>query len=163
MAERSYIIKQVATAEDLNATIQLFKTYTLSLNIDLTFQDFDTELSSMPGKYSLPRGSLLLARSTSSREPVGCVGIRPTTSNGVCEMKRLYVASEVRGMGLGKALIDAAIEEALRIGYARMKLDTLPTMAAAVDFYKKNGFVQIEAYYHTPLAGTMFFERILAN
>lgn len=164
MAERSYIIKQVTTADDLNATIQLFKAYTASLNIDLTFQDLDTELSSMPGKYSRPAGSLLLARSTTTKEPVGCVGVRPTTSNGVCEMKRLYVvAPEGRGMGLGKALIDAAIKEALRIGYARMRLDTLPTMAAAVNLYKKSGFVQIEAYYHTPLVGAMFFERILAK
>jgi ribosomal protein S18 acetylase RimI-like enzyme len=163
MADQSCIIKQVATADDLNATIQLFKAYTLSLNIDLTFQDFDTELSSMPGKYSRPAGSLLLARSTTTREPVGCVGVRPTTLNGVCEMKRLYVVPQGRGMGLGKALIDTAIKEALCIGYARMRLDTLPTMAAAVDLYKKNGFVQIEAYYHTPLVGTMFFERILAN
>jgi ribosomal protein S18 acetylase RimI-like enzyme len=163
MAERSCIIQQVATADDLNATIRLFKAYTTSLNIDLTFQDFDTELSSMPGKYSPPAGSLLLARFATTGEPVGCVGLRPTTSNGVCEMKRLYVAPHGRGRGLGKALLDAAIKEALRIGYARMRLDTLPTMAAAVDLYKKNGFVQIEAYYHTPLVGTMFFERILAN
>lgn len=89
MAERSYIIKQVTTADDLNATIQLFKAYTASLNIDLTFQDFDTELSSMPGKYSRPAGSLLLARSTMTREPLGCVGVRPTTPNGVCEMVRI--------------------------------------------------------------------------
>jgi ribosomal protein S18 acetylase RimI-like enzyme len=52
-------------------------------------------------------------------------------------------------MGLGKALIDAAINEALRIGYARMRLETLPTMAAAVDLYKKSAIVQIEAYYYT--------------
>ena len=78
-------------------------------------------------------------------------------------MKRLYVAPQGRGMGLGKALIDAATNEAVRAGYARVRLDTLPTMFAAIDLYRKNGFVQIDAYYDTPLEGTMFFERTLAS
>jgi ribosomal protein S18 acetylase RimI-like enzyme len=163
MAENKYSIKPVTTAADLDATIQLFKAYTLSLNIDLTFQDFATELSSMPGKYSPPAGSLLLARSTTTGEPLGCIGIRPITSKSVCEMKRLYVAPQGRGLGLGKTLIDAAIKEAVRIGYARMRLDTLPTMGTAIDLYRKNGFVQIDAYYETPITATMFFERILAS
>jgi ribosomal protein S18 acetylase RimI-like enzyme len=163
MQETLYIIKPVATDADLDAIIQLFKAYTLWLNIDLTFQNFTTELSSLPDKYSPPGGSLLLARSSATGEPLGCIGIRPMSLEGVCEMKRLYVAPQGRGLGLGKALIDAAIKEAERIGYARMRLDTLPRMAAAVDLYRKTGFVQIEAYYDTPLAGTMFFERILAR
>jgi ribosomal protein S18 acetylase RimI-like enzyme len=85
------------------------------------------------------------------------------SAEGVCEMKRLYVAPQGRGLGLGKALIDTAIKEAVRIGYDRMTLDTLPRMAAAVDLYQKKGFVQIGAYYDTPLTGTMFFERMLAS
>jgi putative acetyltransferase len=163
MPETSYSIKPVTTAADLDATIQLFKAYALSLNIDLAFQDFATELSFMPGKYSPPAGSLLLARSTAAGEPLGCIGIRPMILKDVCEMKRLYVTPQGRGLGLGKDLIAVAIDEAVRIGYARMRLDTLPTMAAAVDLYRKNGFVQIDAYYDTPLSGTMFFERILAS
>jgi ribosomal protein S18 acetylase RimI-like enzyme len=161
MFHTSYNLKPVTTAADLDATIQLFKAYTLSLNIDLTFQDFATELSSMPGKYSPPAGSLFLVRSATTDEPLGCIGIRPMTAEGVCEMKRLYVAPHGRGLGLGKALIDAAIKESVRIGYVRMRLDTLPTMAAAIDLYRKNGFVQIDAYYDTPLTGTLFFERVL--
>ena len=163
MAERSYTINQVTTAAELEATIQLFKAYTISLGIDLTFQDFAAELASLPGKYSPPAGSLLLARSTTTGEPLGCVGIRPMSSNRICEMKRLYVVPQGRGMGLGKALVDAAIREAVRIGYGRVRLDSLPTMFAAIDLYRKNGFVQMEAYYDTPIEDTMFFERILAK
>ena len=163
MQETVYTIKSVTTAADLDAIIQLFKAYTLWLNIDLTFQGFATELSSLPGKYSPPSGSLLLARSSATREPLGCVAVRPMSAEGVCEMKRLYVAPQGRGLGLGKALVDAAIKEAVRIGYDRMRLDTLPRMAAAVDLYQKKGFVQIGAYYDTPLTGTMFFERMLAS
>ena len=163
MRETSYTIKPVITTADLDATIQLFKAYTLWLNIDLTFQDFEKELSSMPGMYSPPTGILLLARSIATGEPLGCIGIRPMIAKGVCEMKRLYVRPQSQGLGLGKALIEAALNEAVRIGYARIRLDTLPAMTAAIDLYRKNGFVQIEAYYDTPLLETMFFERVLAS
>jgi ribosomal protein S18 acetylase RimI-like enzyme len=77
-------------------------------------------------------------------------------------MKRLYVAPRGRGLGLGRALVDAIIGEAVRIGYREMRLDTLPTMVEAVALYRKAGFMQIEPYYDTPLAGTIFFGRPLA-
>lgn len=163
MHETSYTIKPVTAAADLEAAIHLFKAYTLWLDIDLTFQDYATELLCMPGKYAPPTGSLLLARSSRTNEPLGCVAIRPMEAEGVCEMKRLYVAPQGRRLGLGKALIEAAVSEAVRIGYAQIRLDTLPKMAAAIGLYGKTGFVQIEAYYDTPLTGTIFFERRLAS
>jgi ribosomal protein S18 acetylase RimI-like enzyme len=82
--------------------------------------------------------------------------------DGCCEMKRLYVAPRGRGLGLGRALVDAIIGEAVRIGYREMRLDTLPTMAEAVALYRKAGFMPMEPYYDTPLAGTIFFGRPLA-
>ena len=61
----------------------------------------------------------------------------------------------------GKALIDAIIREAVRIGYSEMRLDTLPNMATAIFLYKKAGFVPIEPYYETPIPGTLFLARPL--
>jgi ribosomal protein S18 acetylase RimI-like enzyme len=114
----------------------------------------------MPGKYSPPAGALLLARSADGR-PLGCVGLRPIEPAGCCEMKRLYVAPEGRGLGLGKELVDAVIREATRIGYREMKLDTLPSMTAAIALYRKMGFELTEPYYETPIAGTAFMRRSL--
>jgi GNAT superfamily N-acetyltransferase len=97
----------VRTAADLEATITLFRTYAASLDVDLAYQDFEGEMAAMPGKYTPRAGELLLARDADTRA-VGCVGLRPLDASGCCEMKRLYVAPEGRGSGLGKALAQPA-------------------------------------------------------
>jgi ribosomal protein S18 acetylase RimI-like enzyme len=67
-----------------------------------------------------------------------------------------------RGRGLGRALVDAVVGEAARIGYREMRLDTLPSMAGAIALYGRAGFRPIEPYYDTPVAGTIFLARPLA-
>lgn len=151
----------VRSTADLKATERLFSDYASSLGVDLAFQDFAAELATLPGKYAAPAGELLLARD-SHGGPLGCVGLRPLLPDGCCEMKRLYVAPRGRGLGLGKTLIDAIIKEGVRIGYREMRLDTLPGMIEAVALYRKAGFLPIEPYYDTPLAGTTFLGRSLA-
>jgi ribosomal protein S18 acetylase RimI-like enzyme len=158
----SFQIRPVRSAADLAATLELFKAYAAWLGIDLGFQDFAAELATLPGKYAPPAGELLLARDFHS-QALGCVGVRPIEPDGCCEMKRLYVSPRARGMGLGSALIGAIIGEAVRIGYSEMRLDTLPTMSAAIALYEKAGFRPTPPYYDTPIAGTLFFARQLAG
>ena len=100
--------------------------YAASLGFDLCFQDFEQELAELPGRYAPPDGRLLVAMD--GAENVGCVALRPL-GNGVCEMKRLFVRPGHRGRGIGQQLAIAIIEEARRIGYGTMKLDTISTMA----------------------------------
>jgi ribosomal protein S18 acetylase RimI-like enzyme len=76
-------------------------------------------------------------------------------------MKRLYVSPQGRGLGLGRALVDAIIGEAARIGYHEIRLDTLPSMVEAIALYRKAGFIPIEPYYDTPVPGTIFLGRPL--
>lgn len=156
-ASGSLTITPVRESEDLASAISLFTAYTNALGIDLAFQDFSNEMTSMPGKYAPPGGELLLAKNTAG-VPVGCVALRPLPAHGdhVCEMKRLYVAPEGRGTGAGKALAIAVIELAETRGYQEVRLDTLPTMGPALKLYGGLGFVDIPAYYETPLEGTRF-------
>lgn len=156
------------TPAHIAATKALFTAYAEWLNLDLTFQGFTEELQSLPGKYSAPEGEILLAYSTTKPDqPLGCVAVRPLpTKPGVdvdanatatcCEMKRLFVSPEARGMGLGKALVDAIVQRARGLGYREMRLDTLPMMAGAIGLYRRVGFKEITAYYKTPLEGTLF-------
>ena len=162
MPHTSFQITPVRSAADLEATVTLFNAYAGSLGVDLAYQDFSTEVAAMPGKYAPPKGELLLARDDDGT-PLGCVALRPIEPDGRCEMKRLYVSPEGRGRGLGRALAEAIMSEAVRIGYREIRLDTLPTMAEAQSLYRKLGFVPIAPYYETPIAGTVFMARRLAS
>ena len=157
----TFTISKVQSQEDLEDIIILFEHYARSLGIDLSFQDFATEMASMPGKYASPSGRLLLARSKITGAAIGCVGLRQFGSDAICEMKRLYVDPSGRGLGVGKALAVAVVEEAKRLGYHAMRLDTLPSMASARALYKSLGFEEIMPYYDTPIEGTIFLELTL--
>jgi GNAT superfamily N-acetyltransferase len=146
---------RLAAADEVALVAALFREYGDSLGIDLSFQGFDDELARLPGEYAPPRGALLLA--VEGNEPAGCAGIRPLEDDA-CELKRLYVRPAFRAGGLGRALSLAAIEEGRRLGYARMRLDTLPSMGAARRLYASLGFREIEPYRFNPVEGTQFLE-----
>jgi len=144
---------------DIEEVRRLFREYEASLGIDLCFQNFEQELANLPGDYAPPHGALLLARGEHD-EVAGCVALR-TIGPGVSEMKRLYLRDAYRGQGLGRALAQAVIGEARRIGYRRMRLDTLPSMRDAILLYRSLGFVQIAPYTKNPVPGALFLEKEL--
>jgi len=151
----SYTILPAANPADLADAGRLFRAYADSLPIDLGYQGFEDELAALPGKYAPPAGALLIARMRDGAA-VGCVALRPIDGDGICEMKRLYVRPEARGGGLGGALIAAILREGRAAGYREMRLDTLPSMRAALAMYAQAGFEEIPAYYPTPVDGTIF-------
>jgi GNAT superfamily N-acetyltransferase len=140
---------------DLIAVRSLFQEYAASLNFDLDFQDFREELATLPGKYAPPLGSILVAKENG--ETVGCVAVRPLGGE-VCEMKRLYVRPSHRGRRVGWELALAIIEEAKRLGYKAMRLDTVVAMKEASALYRALGFQPIDAYCYNPLPDAMYFE-----
>ncbi|MDR2838810.1 MAG: carbonate dehydratase [Azonexus sp.] len=154
---------RVLTADDSEALEQIrqfFRNYAAWLGVELCFQNFDQEMASLPGAYAAPEGRLFLAEVDG--RPVGCVGVR-RFSEGVCEMKRLYVDPAERGCGVGRALALAAIRAAKEIGYRRLQLDTLPSMRLAVKLYRELGFSEAPDYVPTPFENTVFLSLDLAN
>ena len=129
----------------------LFREYADSLGVDLSFQDFESEIADPLGFYEL----VLLAED-------GCVALRRIDER-TCEMKRLYVRPTARGSGLGRRLAEAVIATGRERGYERMLLDTLPTMAAAQRLYESLGFRETAAYRHNPVPGAAFLELELAE
>ncbi|HYI97392.1 MAG TPA: GNAT family N-acetyltransferase [Bryobacteraceae bacterium] len=153
------VIRPAYLPHDLDEVRGLFREYAESLNVDLCFQDFETELAILPGKYKEPEGRLLLAWGGS--EAMGCIALRPL-QGGDCEMKRLYVRPRARGEQLGRRLVERVCQEAREAGYARICLDTLPTMASAIRLYRTLGFKPIKPYVFNPVPGAMFLGLELA-
>jgi len=149
-------ISPATSPEEISTIRDLFLEYSATLNLDLTFQSFTQELAALPGAYSAPSGALLLAR-THDGSALGCAALRPIRGEqGSCEMKRLYLRPAARGRALGRRLAVDVIDLARRAGYVRIRLDTLPSMTSARRLYAELGFVVTEAYYDTPLVGTVF-------
>ena len=152
-------VSEADAGENLLEIRRLMKEYAGSLGVSLDFQDFDAEVASLPGEYGPPNGRLLLAQD--GEEIMGCVALRKL-EEGACEMKRLYVRPAFRGAGVGRALAEAVIAEARRMGYRRMRLDTLPGMDRARAMYAELGFREIAPYRFNPIAGSAFLELVLA-
>jgi ribosomal protein S18 acetylase RimI-like enzyme len=124
----------------------------------LCFQNIDEELNNFPHKYAEPDGTFILAKENNLA--VGCVGFRKIDA-GICEMKRLFVKDEYKGMGIGKKLVELIIEDGKNKGYKKMRLDTLNTFKAAISLYNKNGFYEIEPYIYNPTNGVIYLEKVL--
>ena len=144
--------------EHLEVVRTIFREYAESLNIDLSFQNFEAELAGLPGKFAAPRGRILLAESDG--QIIGCIAVRPLDDT-ICEMKRLYIRPSGRGQQLGKQLAVRICHIAQEAGYTFIRLDTLSTMLAARQLYTSLGFKEISAYVFNPIEGAIFMERDL--
>jgi putative acetyltransferase len=119
-------------------------------------QNYEKEIANhLPGRFGPPAGCLLLVKYKGS--PAGCVGLMEL-DDGVCEMRRLFVRAEYRGLGIGKALAEAVIERGRNIGYTSMRLNTNRRMPEAEKLYRSLGFKDIEPYEHFEVDGMVYLE-----
>lgn len=151
---------RAARPADMADVRAMLQEYVAWIGLDLAFQEIDAELDGLPGEYTPPRGALLVAADGDRR--VGMIGLRPLEA-GICEMKRLYVRPEARGRGLARRLITRLLDEARRLNYVEIRLDTLPMMSEAQALYQALGFVDIPPYYETPITGTRFMGRVIMS
>ncbi len=140
---KSVCIAHAIDADSLEGARLLMRRYAdflAGMGIDLCFQNFEQELAELPGPYRHPDGVICLART--DQQVLGVVAVKPLPEPGLCEMKRLWVEPSAQGLGLGRKLVENAIEFARHKGYAAMRLDTLAErMPAAVALYWQLGKV----------------------
>ena len=161
-APDSFLIGPAVSDADRSDFAALVREYVGWLAIDLGYQGLEAELAALERVYGAP-GGILLARGPDGAA-LGAVAVKPLPSlgAGICEMKRLYVRPAGRGLGLGRRLAEAALAHARAAGFSAMVLDTLPSrMGDAVAMYGRLGFTPRAAYYDTPIAETIFLERLL--
>jgi GNAT superfamily N-acetyltransferase len=122
--------------------------------------EFEAELAALPGRFAPPSGRLLLARVSGG--PAGCVALRDL-GGGACEMKRMFVAPEHQGRGIGRALGRTFLAEAAAAGYRVARLDTGPLQHEAHRLYARLGFRRVAPYYDVDadMAAFLIMERPL--
>ncbi len=156
-----------AAVADIDVVRTLFREYVTAPHSEALFhayleqQDFERELATLPGDYSPPLGAVLLAEHGDI--VIGCVALKPIAPPDACEMKRLYVRPEGRGLRAGHALVEHIIAAGSEAGYRVMRLDCMPSMHAAQQLYRSFGFYEIPAYNENPVAGSLFFELRLSQ
>ncbi len=121
----------------------------------LASQNFDKEMETLPITYGYPDGALFLVMVND--DVVGVAGIKRFNASE-CEVKRMFVREQARGMGIGKLLITACIETAKKLKYEMIKLDSADFMLSAIKLYTDHGFVEIEAYRENTHKGAKYFE-----
>jgi putative acetyltransferase len=151
-------IRIAETLTDIECVRELFLEYGRSLAFHICFETFEKEIAALPGPYGPPDGLLLLAAAAG---PAGCICLRRLAPE-VAEIKRLYVRPAHRGSGMGRDLIEHVIAGARQLGYAKLRLDTLPAhMQAAVSLYASLGFQRIDPYYPNPSPEAICMELVL--
>jgi putative acetyltransferase len=140
------------SSEHLEAVKRLFQEYWDSFHFTPCFQNFGTEVATLPGNYAPPEGRLALAMVDGAS--AGCVALRKFDT-GRCEAKRLYVRDRFRGFGIGRSLLEWVIAEARAAGYREMLGDTMPEMAHALAWYDRFGFERIPPYRQNPAPGAI--------
>lgn len=145
-------LAQPQSEKDWRQARQLIEEYAASLDLDLSFQNYADELEHFTSEYAPPTGAFLLAE-----EKGVYVGVRQF-SDGIAEIKRLYVIPAARGRGIGRLLAEGIVAVAKQLRYTRLLLDTLPSMKEAQSLYVSLGFKPTAAYRLNPVPGTAFLE-----
>ena len=155
-------IKMVYAYDHTEEVSQLFTEYTdMLIENDSSFQkyldiqNYSDEMEHLESKYGLPEGRLYLVYC--DEELAGCIGLRKI-DNQNCGMKRLYVRPKFRGRKVGNLLVEKIIDDAKKIGYSHMLLDTLPFLKSAIHMYKKYGFYEIDSYNDSPMDTSIYMK-----
>ncbi len=151
-------VREARFPEDTDTIRQLMRDYERDMGEKMCLDGFEEELATLPGPYRRPGGLIVLGYLQQVAVACGC--IRPLADR-TCEMKRLYVAPEARGQGIGRAIVRRLLREARLQGYTEMKLDTLERMEPAIKLYEDMGFQRCAAYHPRPIADVVYFERVV--
>ncbi len=78
---------------------------------------------------------------------LGGGGIYPTEGlpSDTCELVKMYLSNEARGLGIGKQLMQTCLEAAAKQGFSKVYLETMPELTIAIPMYKKFGFTNLSA------------------
>jgi putative acetyltransferase len=133
---RVITVSSMRTAEEAAAFARLNEEW-ISGFFAMEAKDRET-LADPFGRFVEPGGDVLIARDGED-QVVGCVALEPT-GDGVFELSKMAVAPAARGRGIGRRLMDAAIERARALGACSLFLGSNRRLVPAVALYESAGF-----------------------
>ena len=140
MIVRDYTPNDAAAFRDLNlAWVEAF----------FTVEDEDRAQLEDPNTHIFDKGGAILIAEYKG-EAVGTVGLVPGHGDGVLELIKMSARSDIQGKGIGRALMDAAIEKAREMGASQIWLETNTSLEAALALYRKSGFRELTGDELTP-------------
>jgi DNA-binding MarR family transcriptional regulator/GNAT superfamily N-acetyltransferase len=104
-----------------------------------------------------PNGTFLVARSRGC--PVGCAGLRRRGTEPP-EIKRMWVAPEARGLGLGRRLLGEIERRAAADGAHTVRLETNRALLEAIALYRASGYREVAPFNEEPYAHLWFEKRL---
>lgn len=138
------VIREIST-EDNEQMVEVIRNVLVELGAPKVGTAYeDTSLDKMTETYSAERSVYFVIEKEG--EIVGGAGIAPLAGfeNQICELQKMYFLKEIRGLGLGKKLIQKCLESAIIFKFKKCYLETLPYMVSAQKLYSKVGFKSLD-------------------
>jgi DNA-binding MarR family transcriptional regulator/GNAT superfamily N-acetyltransferase len=138
--------------------------YCLRSYVEELGRRFDTgfdpaqSISASDEEMTLPNGLFLVASARGA--PMGCGALKLQPRTRIAEVKRMWVSPDVRGLGLGRRILERLADEATVRGMQILRLETNRTLAEARGLYQTAGFIEVEAF-NTEQYAHHWFERSL--
>jgi GNAT superfamily N-acetyltransferase len=111
-------------------------------------------ISASDEEMTLPHGLLVVAYLHGAA--VGCGALKLHVDTRIAELKRMWVAPEVRGLGVGRRLVESLSAEAASRGMVTLRLETNRSLFEAKHLYETAGFVEVERFNDDPYAQHWF-------
>ena len=133
------IVIRPATNADCARVIALVSTVLAEFQLPFDPDSKDADLKDIEGSY-LQAGGIFELIEDNEGKLLGTYGLFPL-SNNTCELRKMYFLPEIRGLGLGKRVLERAVEHTLRLGFKAIVLETISVLKRAIHLYTRFGFV----------------------
>ncbi len=144
MRDTSYLIREIRP-DDNEAIAEIIKTIFIEFELPLTGSTFeDKEIPIMYESYQGDDEFYLVVEVDGM--VLGGAGVKPLAEyeGAVCELQKMYFKPEIRGLGIGKILLEKCLDQASELGYERCYLESASQLEAAIYLYEKNGFIRLD-------------------